>query len=90
MCLSLRPPRFHCCPAEFDWESKDCLYMGTVDYSSVRSLYGYHPCGWDDLEALAVTLLEMATGEALACMDAGIEWTRRNNHGCLNTCTCVA
>jgi hypothetical protein len=36
--------------------------MGTVDYSSVRSLQGYIPSAWDDLESLAVTLLEMATG----------------------------
>lgn len=48
--------------AEFDWDSRDCLYMGTVDYSSVRSLQGHHPCAWDDLEGLAITLLEMATG----------------------------
>jgi hypothetical protein len=50
--------------------------MGTVDYSSVRSLQGYHPSAWDDLEGLAVTLLEMATGgandlaESLMALDA--------------------
>lgn len=68
LCLSPLLPCLQCCLAEFDWESKDCLYMGTVDYSSVRSLYGHHQCAWDDLEALAVTLLEMATGAARACM----------------------
>jgi hypothetical protein len=56
--------------ADFDWDSKDCLYMGTVDYSSVRSLCGHNPCGWDDLEGLAVSLLEMATGEHARLTDS--------------------
>lgn len=51
-----------CLAAGFDWDAKDSLYMGTVDYSSVRALHGYNSCGWDDLESLAITLLEMATG----------------------------
>lgn len=54
------PPVLLC--AGFDWDSRNCLYMGTVDYSSVRALQGHHPCAWDDLEGLAITLLEMATG----------------------------
>ena len=52
-----------CIFAGFDWDAQDCLYMGTVDYSSVRALRGHHPSAWDDLEGLAITLLEMATGE---------------------------
>lgn len=74
--LNLQDRRLCCCrvfhqrapsdtpSADTDLESRDCLYMGTVDYSSVRSLQGYHPSAWDDLEGLAVTLLEMATGGA--------------------------
>lgn len=48
---------------DFDWDRRDTLYMGTVDYSSVRALYGHSPCAWDDLEGLAISLLEMATGK---------------------------
>lgn len=54
--------------SDYNWDSKDFLYMGTVDYSSVRSLCGHHPCPWDDLEGLAVCLLEMATGELQATL----------------------
>lgn len=52
------------CPAftDFSWEDQTYAFWGTVDYASVRNLSGYHPTPRDDLEGLACTLLEMATG----------------------------
>ncbi|WIA09024.1 hypothetical protein OEZ85_008438 [Tetradesmus obliquus] len=47
----------------FSWDDDTYLFCGTVDYSSVRTLFGRHPTPKDDLEGLACTLLEMATGE---------------------------
>lgn len=71
--------------AGFDWEAQDCLYMGTVDYSSVRALRGYNPSGWDDLESLAIALLEMATGESL------LHLTRAQRHMLVGSCgLCLA
>ncbi|KAF8072896.1 CKL6 [Scenedesmus sp. PABB004] len=46
----------------FSWEARDYTFWGTVDYSSVRELQGCHPTPREDLEGLACTLLEMATG----------------------------
>jgi hypothetical protein len=55
-------------PAGFSWDDDTYLFCGTVDYSSVRTLNGRHPTPKDDLEGLACTLLEMATGDAqLTC-----------------------
>jgi serine/threonine protein kinase len=51
------------CSAGFSWDVDNYLFCGTVDYSSVRTLFGRHPTPKDDLEGLACTLLEMATGE---------------------------
>ncbi len=50
-------------PADFSWDQQTYAFWGTVDYASVRNLSGYHPSPRDDLEGLACTLLEMATGE---------------------------
>ncbi|KAF6266717.1 kinase-like domain-containing protein [Scenedesmus sp. NREL 46B-D3] len=47
----------------FSWDEDTYLFCGTVDYSSVRTLFGRHPTPKDDLEGLACTLLEMAIGE---------------------------
>jgi hypothetical protein len=54
-------------PAGFSWDEDTYLFCGTVDYSSVRTLFGRHPTPKDDLEGLACTLLEMASGEGLVC-----------------------
>jgi hypothetical protein len=61
--------QMHMLPAGFSWEEDTYLFCGTVDYSSVRTLFGRHPTPKDDLEGLACTLLEMASGEGWQCRD---------------------
>lgn len=63
-------------PAGFSWDDDTYLFCGTVDYSSVRTLFGRHPTPKDDLEGLACTLLEMATGEGWQHF-GGAVWMRQ-------------